>query len=89
MQSRATVRSATARFTSKKFRVVRMRGVRMMTRQTSVFPMTLTTKIAVNMVYCNASSHLGWETGTSSLKLSFIVELVDMVLQIQFQARLD
>lgn len=89
MQSRATVRSATARFTSKKFRVVRMRGVRMMTRQTSVFPMTLTTKIAVNMVYCNASSHLGWEAGTSSPKLSFIVELVDMVLQIQFEALLD
>lgn len=76
MQSRATVRSATARFTNRKLRVVRMRGVRTITRQTSVFPMTLTTKIAVNMVYCNALSHLGWEPGTSLVKLPFIVELV-------------
>lgn len=38
--------------------------------------MTLTTKIAVNMVYCNALSHLGWEPGTSLVKLPFIVELV-------------
>ena len=57
MHSRATVRSATARFTNKKFRVVRMRGVRAMTKQTSVFPMTLITKIAENMVYCNTFSH--------------------------------
>ena len=89
MHSRATVKSATARFTNRKLRVVRMRGVRAMTRQTSVFPMTLSTKIAVNMVYCNAFSHLGWEPGTSSLKLSFIVELVvimlDMLLQTHSQ----
>ena len=89
MQRKATVRSATARFTSKKLRVVRMRGVRMMTRQTSVFPMTLATKIAANMVYCKASSHLGWEPGTASVKLPFNVELVvvmvDMFLLIQFQ----
>lgn len=89
MHSRATVRSATARFTSKKLRVVRMRGVRAMTKQTSVFPMTLTTKIAVNMVYCNTFNHLGWEPGISSLTLSFIiVELVvimaGMTLQIVF-----
>ena len=59
MHSRATVRSATARLTNKKFRVVRMRGVRAMTKQTSVFPMTLITKIAANMVYCNTFNHFG------------------------------
>lgn len=89
MQSRATVRSAMARFTSKKLRVVRMRGVRTMTRQTSVFPMTLKTKIAANMVYCSTFSHFGWEPSASSLKLLFIVELVVMLLQEHRQAILD
>ena len=85
MQSRATVRSATARFTNKKFRVVRMRGVRAMTKQTSVFPMTLITKIAVNMVYCNTFNHFGWEPGISSLTLSFIVELLGIIEGITVQ----
>ena len=80
MQSRATVRSATARFTSRKLRVVRMRGVRTMTRQTSVFPMTLTTNIVVNIVYCSAFSHLGWGPCTSSLMLTFTVELLVIMM---------
>jgi len=85
MHSRATVRSATARFTNKKFRVVRMRGVRAMTKQTSVFPMTLITKIAVNMVYCNTFNH----SGISSLTLSFIVELVAIIEGMTFQTVLS
>lgn len=92
MHSRATVRSATARLTNKKFRVVRMRGVRAMTKQTRVFPMTLITKIAVNMVYCNTFNHLGSEPGISSLTLSFTVELVaiidGMTLQVVFRMML-
>ena len=75
IQSSATVRSATARFTSRKLRVVRMRGVRTITRQTSVFPMTLATNITANMVYCSVLSHLGWLLGTGSLRLSFMVVL--------------
>lgn len=80
IQSIATVRSATARFTSRKLRVVRMRGVRAMTRQTKVFPITLTTKIVVNIVYCTAFSHLGWVSCASFVKLSFIEELLTIMM---------
>lgn len=80
IQSRATVRSATARFTRRKFRVVRIRGVRIMTRQTSVLPMKLTRNIAANMMYCSVSIHFDVVPESSLLRLPFIVELETVML---------
>lgn len=51
MQSNATVRSDTARFTRRKFRVVRMRGVPKITKQTRMLPTTLTRNTITKMVY--------------------------------------
>lgn len=51
MHSNATIRSDTARFTSRKFRVVRMRGVCEITRHTRVFPVTPQRKIIAKKVY--------------------------------------
>ena len=51
MHSNATIRSDTARFTSRKLRVVRMRGVCEITRQTRVFPVTPQRKIMAKKVY--------------------------------------
>ena len=51
MHSNATIRSDTARFTSRKLRVVRMRGVCEITRQTRVFPVTPQRKMMAKKVY--------------------------------------
>ena len=57
MHSKATVRSATAKFTRRKLRVVRMLRVCMTTRQTRVLPTTLTKKIVDSTVKCTACIH--------------------------------
>lgn len=51
MHSNATIRSDTARFTRRKLRVVRMRGVCEITRQTRVFPVTPQRKMMAKKVY--------------------------------------
>lgn len=51
MQNKATIRSEIAKFTSRKLRVVHIRGVCAITRQTRVFPVTAKINITAKKVY--------------------------------------
>lgn len=72
MQSNATVKSDTAKFTSRQFLVVRIRGVLKITRQTRILPVTLARKTMVKMVYSKIRNHVKFDPALSGTELSLL-----------------